>query len=130
MGHEANMAKKHDSTKTQKKKLPASWRNSKRPYAVVSGIVVALLGTYLIISSFAATSTDSLSLTPASGNQSLGSTFTVKLMENSNTDAINSVQASLTYSSNLQFVSIDTTTASGNAFNVDTGSSGGSGTVK
>ncbi|HET8709310.1 MAG TPA: cohesin domain-containing protein [Candidatus Saccharimonadales bacterium] len=69
----------------------------------------------------------SLFLTPAKGNFTVGSTFTVQIRENSGSNQVNSVQANLTYSQTLlQFVSADTT---GSPFTTTVQNSGGSGVI-
>lgn len=91
-------------------------------------IVIALLvvvGGFFIYKSFAAN--DTLSLSPASSSPALGSSFTVTVNENSNTDSVNAVEADLTYDqSKLQFVSIDYSTS---AFALQGTSSGGAGLI-
>jgi hypothetical protein len=69
---------------------------------------------------------DTLYLSPASGNYTVGETFSVEIRENSNAEQVNAVQADLGYSANLQFVSVD---ATGSAFSVDAQKSGGNGAV-
>jgi hypothetical protein len=74
-----------------------------------------------------AASNDTLYISPATATETVGSTFTVAIRENSNSDQVNAVQANLTYStSNLQFVS---TSLSGSAFGITAANSGGSGAV-
>ncbi len=69
-----------------------------------------------------------LYITPASGSYSNGSTVTVTIMENSYADAVNAVQANLTYPTNrLTFQSISTTNSN---FTTTIQSEGGSGTVQ
>ena len=66
---------------------------------------VAYFGTSMQRGSHAAVLPSTLSLSPATGTLASGSTFTVAVIENSNTDTVNSVQASLTYNpALLQFV--------------------------
>mgnify|MGYP000052315398 CR=1 FL=1 len=75
-----------------------------------------------------AAGTASISLSPASLSVNHGSSFTVEIRENSNTDTVNAVQANLSYdAAKLDFVSIDTTTS---AFNLEFENTGGSGSVR
>jgi chitodextrinase len=101
-------------------------RTSFRPYQVVIAVAVLVVaGAYLVARGHAATGT--LSVLPASSTVGVGNTFTVAVHENSGTDAVNAVEADLTYpASQLQFVSIDATTS---AFGVEAVSTGGNGTV-
>ena len=73
-----------------------------------------------------ATATDTLTLSPASGTYSVGSTLTVTVNETTTTDAINAVEADLSYNtSQLQFVSA----ACSSTFSVYVPPTGGSGAV-
>lgn len=91
---------------------------------IVVGIL-AVIGIYLVIKSFAASGT--LSAMPATSSPSLGSTFAVTIRANSGTDLVNAVQADLTYpTSQLEFVSIDASTS---AYGVQAVSTGGNGVV-
>jgi chitodextrinase len=93
--------------------------------AIILAVLSAGAGVYIVFRSFAASGT--LSLSPSSSNVGLGNNFTVTIHENSGTDPVNAVQANLTYpTSQLQFVSIDSTTS---AFSVDAQATGGSGAV-
>ena len=95
-----------------------------RIYMVLFGLVFAGLGTYYITSSHAA-GIGVLSLSPASGNVSLGSTVTVTINENSSTTAVNAVEADLTYDqTKLQYVSASTSTS---PFTLNAANTGGSG---
>jgi hypothetical protein len=74
-----------------------------------------------------AATNDTLYMSPATGTETVGSTFTVAIRENSNGDQVNAAQANITYpTSQLQFVS---TSLSGSAFGITATNSGGSGTV-
>lgn len=69
-----------------------------------------------------------LYLSPASGSVTNGNTVVVTIRENSYTDAVNTVQANLTYPTNrLSFQSIDTSASN---FTTTVQSNGGSGTVQ
>ena len=88
-------------------------------------IVAATVGLYGMNGVSAAAAT--LSLSPASGSYTTGQTITVAINENSASEAVNGVNASLTYpTSTLQFVSIN---GNSSGFGVDAGSTGGSGVV-
>lgn len=91
--------------------------------AVVSGAILVSNG--LNAATTNAQGTDSLYVTPASGSYAVGASFTVTVRVNT-TDQVNAVTADLTYSSNLQYISID---GSGSAFGIDASSSGGGGNV-
>lgn len=96
------------------------------PIMVALMSLLALTGVYLVYKSHAAN--DSLVLTPATANVGLGTNVTVTITENSGTDAVNAVEADLTYdATKLQFVSID---SSSSPFTLQAVSTGGSGTVK
>jgi chitodextrinase len=98
-----------------------------KPIAVVAVFFIfAVVGSYLLAASHAA-GTATISLSPASSNVSLGSSFTVTIVENSGTTAVNAVQANLSYDqTKFQFVSVDTSTS---PFTLTAQSSGGNGTV-
>lgn len=85
----------------------------------------AVLAAVLMSAPASAQSADSIYVTPASGSYPVGTSFTVSVRENTSTQ-VNAVQADLSYSSNIQFVSID---ASGSAFGIDASSTGGGGVV-
>lgn len=69
-----------------------------------------------------------LYLTPASGSFANGATVVVTIMENSYGDAVNAVQANLTYPTNrLTFQSISTSSSN---FTTTIESTGGSGSVR
>ncbi len=95
-------------------------------YQVASLILLTVaVGAYVVSRIFAASGT--LYLTPSSSTTALGSTFTVTVYENSGTDAVNAVEADLTYPSNLlQFVSSDPSTS---PFTVQAANTAGNGTV-
>lgn len=64
-------------------------------------------------------------ISPANGSQTVGSQFTVSVRTDiAATTPINSAQADLSYSSNLQFVSIDKTTTEYGSCPIDGGGSG------
>ncbi len=89
----------------------------KRRFNVTSvailAVVLATAGLYFVYKAKAAS--DTLSLVPGSASnqaESLGAPFTVTIHENSNTDAINAVQADLTYDqTKLHCDSVDHTTS-------------------
>jgi hypothetical protein len=69
----------------------------------------------------------SLTMTPSTGSYAINATLTVTLYVNSGGNQINGVEADLSYNaSQLQFLSIDTTSS---AFNETAQGSGGSGSV-
>ncbi len=75
-----------------------------------------------------AAGTASIALSPASLSVNHGDNFTVEIRENSNTEAVNAVQANLSYDQNkLDFVSISTT---GSAFNLQFEDTGGGGSIR
>lgn len=79
-------------------------------------------------SSVSGSSDPRLYLSPASGSYSNGSTLVVIIMANSYTEAVNAVQANLTYpTSRMTFVSIDTSHSN---FTTTIQSTGGSGSVQ
>jgi len=95
------------------------------PVMVTLMTLLALTGVYLVYKTHAAS--DTMTLAPVSSNVSLGSNVTVTITENSGTDAVNAVEADLTYDqTKLQFVSIDASTS---PFTLQAISSGGNGTV-
>jgi hypothetical protein len=92
-------------------------------------LVFAAVGGYILWRTFAAPPPPTIYLTPASQTFAPNTTFTVQLRENSGTTPVNTVQANLSYPTNLlTFVSIDNTVA-GSAFPKSAISSGGSGTI-
>jgi len=104
------------------------WVLQKRHYVYVLAVLAA--GTALLSNNFqtqqlSAQGTNSMYLTPASGSHAVGATYVVSVRTNT-TDTINAVTADLTYSANLQFVSLD---GNGSAFAIDASSSGGNGSV-
>jgi hypothetical protein len=71
-------------------------------------ILFASIGTYMYVNSRAA-GTASMSVVPANQTLSSGSTLTLTIQENSNNDAVNAIQADLTYDqTKLKCNSIDT----------------------
>jgi chitodextrinase len=104
-----------------------NFRRVPKPIAVTAiFLAFAFVGTYLLAASHAS-GTATLTLSPGTSNISLGSTFTVSIVENSGTTAVNAVEADLTYDqTKLQFVSIDSSTS---PFTLSARATGGSGTV-
>src|SRR4029078_5857401 len=91
------------------------WVLKKRHYVYLFAVLAA--GTALLSNNFdtqqlSAQGTNSMYLTPASGSYAVGTNYVVSVRTNTS-DTVNAVTADLTYSSNLQFVSID---GSGSAF--------------
>jgi hypothetical protein len=74
-----------------------------------------------------AAGSDTMYLSPSGGTHKVGTTFSVAIRENSNSDSVNAVEADLTYStSKLQFVS---TSLSGTAFGITASNTGGGGSI-
>ncbi len=124
----AKVSRPHTSKKRNKlTSFLFDGRSKSKPLVLFAVLLVfAGIGTWTLFKALAAN--DSLSLVPASANQSLGASFTVTIHENSGTDPINAVEADLTYDqTKLQFVSID---ASASAFDLSATSTGGAGSVK
>lgn len=69
---------------------------------------------------------DTLYIVPGSNSYAVGQSFTVQLRENSNAEQVNAVQADISYSSELEFASID---VNGSAFGVDAQKTGGNGLI-
>jgi hypothetical protein len=70
--------------------------------------VVAVYGVHQLKPSHAATSGATLSVTPTGGTYTVGSTVAVSIYEDSGTDAVSTIQADLTYPSNiLAYASVD-----------------------
>jgi chitodextrinase len=114
-----------DKPSKKSRKLP-SWLASRKPSAVLVVLAVAVIGSYLIIRSLAATG-GSFSVVPATNSVAAGSNFTVTVYEDSGSNPTKSVQADLTYDQNaLQFVSIDYSTS---AFGTQAESTTGNGVV-
>ncbi len=83
----------------------------KNSLAVFVVLLVSIIGVKLLVSSHAATGA-TLTMTPSSTSVTAGSNVTVTINEDSGTDPVNSVQASLSYdSSQLQYVSMTEGTA-------------------
>src|SRR6266511_4333640 len=77
-----------------------------------------------IPSVFAASAT--MSLSPSSGTYTTGNNFAIKVYENSGTEPVNAVEASISYPASLvDYVSV----TNSSAFSVLASTSGGSGTV-
>jgi chitodextrinase len=122
------MSAAKSSSNKYKPQLPKWLSDStRRPVAAVAAAVVAILGAYFVVTSLAATGIGTLTLSPSSSTVALGSTFTVTVSENSSTTATKTVQANMTYSSNLQFVSVDYSTS---AFGTQAQSTTGNGVVQ
>ena len=104
---------------------------SRQPHAsrlvrsFLAGALALVLATLLPTDVFAAANA-TIYLTPASGSYQVGSTISVSIRENSNTDQVNAAQADLAYSSNLQYLSVD---SSGSNFDVGPSPTIGNGTV-
>jgi len=95
-------------------------------YVLVAAVAFGVVGVILLAASHASGS-GTLSLTPATGNLSLGANVQVTIVENSGSIPANAVEADLTYDqTKLQFVSIDSSTG---PFNLAASSVGGGGTV-
>jgi chitodextrinase len=94
--------------------------------AAVVIVAVGVVGTVILATKAAGVGV--LSLSPATGAVSLGSTVVVTITENSSTTAVNAIEADLTYDqTKLQFVSIDTSTSPFNGLVAR--ATGGGGTV-
>ncbi len=116
---------KHKNHKTGRLKLKRLGR--RKPQAALVAVLVSGVGAYLIISSLGAATPATLSLSPATSNVGLGSTFTVTVHENSSTAETNAVQTNLTYpTAKLQYISTD---FSSGPFSTTASSTGGSGAV-
>lgn len=106
-----------DDSKTKHHKVKGALRKSKRfPQSqwIIVALVVGLGGAYMLVRSFAATAT--MSLTPATANVQLGANFTASLYVNPGGANSDGVQATITYDpTKLQFVSVD---ATGSAYSV------------
>lgn len=99
----------------------------RRWYVVISTLVLAVVGAYLLTQGRAATLA-TLSLNPASSQVALGANIVVNVVEDSSTVEVNSVQANLTYDqTKLQFVSTDITTS---PFSTAVENTGGAGNVR
>lgn len=95
-------------------------------YLLLVVVLFGAVGTFLLAGSHASGS-GTLSLSPASGQISLGANVAVTIVEGSGSVAVNAVEADLTYDqTKLQFVSIDTSTS---PFNLSASKTGGNGTV-
>lgn len=93
--------------------------------AIASGLALTLALIELAGTASAA-SGGVIYVTPASGTYATGATVAVTVRENSNSEQVNAVQADMTYSSNLQYLSID---GSQSAFGVDANKTAGNGSV-
>jgi hypothetical protein len=93
-------------------------------FKLVSVGVIFILPISIAPSVFAASA--SLSLSPASGNESQGGTFSIGIYEDSGADTVNAASIDLTYPNNL--LSYESTSSS-SAFNITAATSGGNGSV-
>jgi hypothetical protein len=93
---------------------------------LIAVALIALLPVVALSNHVSASGTATMSLSPASTALAPGASFNVDIHEDSGSDTVNAVQANLSYSSNLTFVSI----TSSPAFSIDAQSSGGGGSVK
>lgn len=90
-------------------------------------LLVAAVGTYMLVASHADSAAATLALTPPSQTIAVGQNFNVAVVENSGSSATNAVQASFTYDqSKLKFVSVNKTAP----FTLVAQTSGDNGTVK
>ncbi|MCA9344208.1 hypothetical protein KC946_00035 [Candidatus Saccharibacteria bacterium] len=95
---------------------------------IILVMAFAVVGTYLLTASEAATANASLSITPSSGNYSINSNVALAIYENSGSQEVSTVDVTLTYDANkLEFVSVDN---NGGPFDRVFENSGGNGTVK
>ena len=104
-----------------------AFRKLSKPARRSSALAVSVLiaaQTLAGLGTVQAAGNDTLYLTPASGNFTVGETFGLEIRENSNSEQVNAVQADLAFTGNLHFVSVD---ATGTAFGVDAQKSGGIG---
>lgn len=118
--------------KTTNKKSIKKSNTKQKNWPIVAAIVAgfAVIGTYLILQAGAAPKSQAavaLSLSPASQRVKVGQNLDVDIKVNTNGQAVNAVQASLSYPADkLEFVSVDN---SGSAFDVTAFTSGGDGSV-
>ena len=89
---------------------------------VVAGLVIALFTGIR----YASAATPTLKITPSSGNFSSGNVFNAEVRVESD-QAVNAVQANLTYSSNLQVIGIS---YGGSAYEIDAQSTYGNGQIR
>ena len=102
--------------------------NKSQLTASLFAVIFAGIGVYILAFTHAAT-TNTLTLSPASGTVALGGNFTVTIVENSGTEPVNAIEADLTFnSSQLQYVGEDTATSS-SAFDVQVPARTGTGSV-
>ncbi len=98
-------------------------KKQKSSIMLIAVLMFAIVGASFLVKSFAATT--SMYINPASSSVGLGSTVTINIRLNSNTEAVNAVQADLNYdSTKLQFLSIDSTTSAFDLSGTGTGSNG------
>lgn len=93
----------------------------------VLAVVMATLGVYFVYKSQAAN--DTLSVVPTSSTVSLGTSFSVTIHENSNTDAVNAVQANLTYDQTKLSCTNSSVDSSTSAFSLQAQQSCGNGVI-
>lgn len=113
-------------TKKQRTITKFAGKNLSRFYHILFIILLAAVGTYVIVSTRAAGS-GTMSITPATASVGIGSTVTLTVMADSQTTPVNAVQADLTYdTAKLEYIS---TNATGSAYGLELESTGGSGKV-
>lgn len=102
-----------DPTKKPNRLVSFLLNNSNRSKPALMMVVVVFfagIGTWALFGARAAN--NSMSLVPGSSNLSIGASLTVTIHENSGTDAVNAVEADITYDqTKLQFVSASTTSS-------------------
>lgn len=97
--------------------------------AWTTGASILMLALQLVwspLANHAAAAGNSIYLTPTSGSYSVNSSFAVDVRANSNITPVNAILATVTYSGNLQFVSVS---GEGSAYSIDAQHSGDGGTV-
>jgi hypothetical protein len=72
--------------------------------ALIFSAILTFTGLAVMPASVGAAGSASLSLSPAGGSRTVGSTFAVSVIESSGATAVNGVQADLSYSSALQLI--------------------------
>lgn len=97
-----------------------------KTFLILSSLAAVVLPVLLMAGLVRASGTANVYLSPANTVIAQGATIDVDIHEDSGTDQINAVQANLTYSSNLTFVSV----INSPDFGVYAQNSGGGGTVK
>jgi chitodextrinase len=106
--------KKHiDKIKKTKvvKKVSTASSSSRRVPALLFAVIFAGLGVYILASTHAA-SVATFNLSPATSSAALGANFTVTVLVNSSTIAVNAAEADIDFdTSKLQFVSVSNATS-------------------